>query len=81
MLKLFFSFVRHNDIPCVKHNIFEKAYHQNSEKPDLYDVLKIGKFSALDFYDILTQFFAMDCPVAAVENSDTLTTPNFRLCK
>jgi hypothetical protein len=27
MSKLFISYVRHNDIPCVRHNLFEKACH------------------------------------------------------
>jgi hypothetical protein len=51
MSKFFIPYVRHNDIPCVRHNLLEKACHQKSEKPDLH-VLKIGKFSALDFYDV-----------------------------
>jgi hypothetical protein len=51
MSKLFISYVRRNDISCVKHNLFEKSCHYKSEKPDLH-VLKIGKFNALDFYDV-----------------------------
>jgi hypothetical protein len=51
MSKLFISYV----ISCVRHNLFEKVC-QKSEKPDL-DVLEIGKFSALDFYEVF-DFFA-----------------------
>jgi hypothetical protein len=46
MSKLFISYIRHNDIFYVKHNLFEKACHE----------LKIAKFSALDFYDVLNFF-------------------------
>jgi hypothetical protein len=42
------------DITYVKKHAIKK-----SEKPDLH-VIKIGKFSALDFYDVL-DFFATDC--------------------
>jgi hypothetical protein len=47
MSKLFIPYDMHNDIPCVKHNLFEKACYQKSEH-----VFKVGKFSALDLLDV-----------------------------
>jgi hypothetical protein len=55
MSKLFISYVRHNDIP-VSDITYLKKLAIKSQKSLIY-VLKIGKFSALDFYDVSIRFF------------------------
>jgi hypothetical protein len=57
MSKLFISYVRYDDIT------YFKKHATKSQRSLIYiHVLKIGKFGALDFSDVL-DFFATDCTV------------------